>query len=569
MSVWHDVVRDSRLTSQAVGRLLFVSGGFCFCFALIGVRLVDLMILSQIPRRIWNVQNKLFDGGVPRADIIDRNGIVLATHLITASVYADTRDIQNLDEAIALLSTVLTEIPIDEIRRKLSSGKSFVWLARHLTPRRQYALQHLGLTGVYLKKDYKRVYPFGRLACHVIGHCDVDGVGLTGVENHFNMSLLASPTPLKLSIDVRVQHVVSELLIEAIQEFKAVGGNVIVMDAHSGEIIAMESYPNFDLNKFGAAKVDDFFNRNTLGVYEMGSVFKVLNTAIALESGKVSKDSVFDARHPVKVGRFQVTDFRGKNQFLRLDEAFVYSSNIAAVQIALQFGGSAVQKKFFSDFGVFEPVALEIPETGRPIYPSRWTNVTTMSSAYGYGLAISPIRMLSIINGITSGYMVAPTLLCGKPPEYRRIVSTSISTYIRHLMRRVVCEGTARKSNVAGYRVFAKTGTAYKNKNGQYDQDRSRITIWVGGFPEDAPKYVVLFMLDEPKPTSQTFGFATAGWNVTAYSGKLIARIAPMLGVPMENVDELPTSTITPVRNTHQFTSVGQFFGDQGSHVKG
>jgi cell division protein FtsI (penicillin-binding protein 3) len=527
------------------------------------------MILSKIPSRVWNVQNKLFDGGVPRADIIDRNGAVLATHLVTASAYADTRDIQDLDEAVESLSTVLTEVPKDEIRRKLSSGKSFVWLARHLTPSRQYAVQHLGLTGVCLKKDYKRVYPFGRLACHVIGHCDVDGIGLTGIENHFNLPLLASPTPLKLSIDVRVQHVASELLLEAIQEFKAVGGNVIVMDAHSGEIIAMESYPNFDLNKLNTARVDDYFNRNTLGVYEMGSVFKVLNTAIALESGKVTKDSVFDARHPIRVGRFQVTDFRGKNQILRLDDAFVYSSNIAAVKIALQFGGSAVQKKFFTEFGVFDPVVLEIPETGHPIYPSRWTEVTTMSSAYGYGLAISPIRMISIINGIASGSMVQPTLLCGKTPEYKRLVSREISKYVRHLMRRVVCDGTARKANIAGYEIFAKTGTAYKNKNGKYDQDRSRITIFVGGFPEYAPKYVVLFMLDEPKPTSQTFGYATAGWNVTPYSGKLIARIAPILGVPMVNADELPSPKITEVNNPHQFTSVDQLIGDKNRHAKG
>jgi cell division protein FtsI (penicillin-binding protein 3) len=386
-------------------------------------------------------------------------------------------------------------------------------------------------------------------------------VGLTGVENHFNLQLMASPIPLTLSVDIRVQHAVNELLLEAVQEFKAVGGNVIVMDVHTGEIIAMESYPNFDLNKFSTAKVDDFFNRNTLGVYEMGSVFKILNTAIALESGKVTKDSVFDARQPIKIGRFQVTDFRGKNQILTLDEAFVYSSNIAAVKIAMQFGGSAVQKKFFTEFGVFDPVLLELPEIGRPICPPRWTDATTMSSAYGYGVAISPLRVISIINGITSGSLVQPTLLCGKPPETKRLVANEISTYIRHLMRRVVCEGTARKANVAGYDVFAKTGTAYKNKRGKYDQDGSRMTIFVGGFPEHAPKYIVLFMLDEPKATSQTFGFATAGWNVTPYGGKLIARIAPILGVTMTDTSEPQQTSFTERQS--QFQNINQLINSQ------
>jgi cell division protein FtsI (penicillin-binding protein 3) len=532
MSVWQDVVRDSQLTSQAVGRMWFLSGGFCFCFALVSVRLIDLMVLN-VPTRVWNVQNRLYDGGVPRADIVDRNGVILATHLVTASVYANTREIPNVEESVELLSSVLTEISKDELLRKLSSGKSFVWLARHLTPKKQYDTQHLGIPGIYLKKDYKRVYPFGRLACHAIGYCNIDGIGLTGIENHFNMQLLTSPTPLRLSIDIRIQHITSELLAEAVREFRAIEGNTIVMDVRTGEIIAMESFPNIDLNQ----PSENFFNRNTLGVYEMGSVFKVLNTAIALESGKVTKNSLFDARTPIRIGRFQVTDFRGKNQVLTFDDAFVFSSNIAAVKIAQQFGGGAVQKKFFTEFGVFEPMTLELPEIGRPIYPHRWTDVTMMSSTYGYGLAVSPLMMISIVNGITSGYMVNPTLLCGKDIESKQIVSQRTAAYMRSLMRRVVCEGTARRANVTGYNVFAKTGTAYKNKKGKYDKCGSRRTVFVGGFPERSPKYIVLFMLDEPKATEHTFGYATAGWNVTPYGGRLIARIAPILGVAMDDDD--------------------------------
>ncbi|MDR1597780.1 MAG: penicillin-binding protein 2 [Holosporales bacterium] len=532
------MLHDNSTTSIVAGRLWFVSGGICFCFTLVAVRLVDLMVLSRVPVRAWRMSNSTCGGGIPRANIVDRNGVILATHLVTASAYADTREIQNVDEAVEQLSAVLTEYSKEELRRKVESGKSFIWLSRHLTPKKQYALQHAGIPGVHLKKDYKRVYPYGNLACHVIGYCDVDGEGIAGIENYFNSYLFTSSNPLKLSIDVRIQHIASELLAGAISEFRAIGGNVIVMDMHNGEIIAMESSPNVDLNQFNTAKADDLFNRNTLGVYEMGSVFKVLNTAIALESGKVARGSLFDARAPIKIGHFQVSDFRGKNQILTLDDAFVFSSNIAAVKIALQFGGGSVQKKFFTEFGVFEPISIELPEMGRPIYPARWSDVTMMSSTYGYGVAISPLRMISLVSGITTGYMMDPTLLCGHVNMRKRIVSNATATYLRHLMRRVVREGTAKQANVKGYRVFAKTGTAYKNKKGHYDSKGARRTVFVGGFPAEAPKYIVLLMLDEPKATERTYGFSTAGWNVVPYGGKLIGRIAPILGVEMADEQE-------------------------------
>lgn len=533
LSVWQEVLRYNKVTSLVRRRVLFLTGSFFCCFFLVGIRLVDLMIMEHSQVRICGMQNNIFYGGVPRADIVDRHGIILATHLVTASAYVDTRDIQNVEESIQALHSVLKEVPLENLYQKLNSGKSFVWLIRHLTPKRQEEIQRLGLPGVYLKKDYKRVYPFGNLASHLIGFCDIDGNGLAGVENYFDSYLLKSSEPLKLSIDIKIQHIVAKILEEAIKEFKAIGGNAIVMNAQTGEILAMESLPNFDLNLFHETKKEDyFFNRNTLGVYEMGSVFKILNVAIALESGKVTKKSLFDVREPIKIGRFTVTDFRGQNRILNLEEAFVYSSNVAAIKIAQQFGGGEIQKKFFKLFGIFDPVELELFELGRPIYEPRWTNATMMSSTYGYGIAISPLRLLSTICGIINdGYLVNPTLLCGKKNEGKRIVSLQTSQDIRHMMRKVICEGTARRANVNGYRVFGKTGTAYKNKKGRYDQNRARRTIFVGGFPEESPKYMILFMLDEPKAKENTFGYATAGWNVAPYGGKLIERIAPLLGV--------------------------------------
>lgn len=541
---WQERLRAEDFSAHVRGRAFFLVGAFFAGFGLIGFRLTDLMIREHAPYRVWRAQESRLDGGMPRADIVDRNGAVLATHIVTASVYVDAREIQDADEAVAALSTVLTEVPIDTLRAKVTSGKRFVWLARHITPKRQEAIQRLGLPGIYLRKDSKRVYPLGALASHLVGFCGIDGDGLSGVERSFDAYLAQSLDPLRLSIDVRVQHIVLDLLQEAISEFKAVGGNAIVMDAQTGEILAMESLPNFDLNAF--QKMGDreaFFNRNTLGVYEMGSVFKVLNVAIALESGKVTKDSNFDVREPVKIGRFTVTDFRGQNRVLNLEEAFVYSSNIAAVKIAQQFGGGEIQKRFFTDFGVFSPVELEMAETGRPIYEHRWTNATMMAASYGYGVAVSPLRLLTTINGIVNGgVLVNPTLLCGKVSERRRILSSTTSRNVRDMMRKVIREGTARKADAKGFRVFGKTGTAYKNKKGRYDTNRARRTVFVGGFPVEKPQYVVLFMLDEPHATEQTFGYATAGWNVTPYAGKLIERIAPLLGVKVAEEDPSDTS---------------------------
>lgn len=536
---WRERLHTEDLFSRVRGRVFFLVGAFFSGFGLIGFRLTDLMIRERAPHRVWKAQESRLDGGMPRADIVDRNGTILATHIVTASAYVDSRDIQDVDEAVTALHKVLPEISLEVLRAKVTSGKSFVWLARHLTPKRQNALQRLGLPGVYLRKDSKRVYPLGALASHLIGFCGVDGEGLSGVERSFDTYLLKSLAPLRLSIDVRVQHIVLDLLQRAVSEFKAVGGNALVMDAQTGEILAMESLPSFDLNAFHKTDESEaFFNRNTLGVYEMGSVFKILNVAIALESGKVTKNSQFDVRDPVKIGRFTVTDFRGQNRVLNLEEAFVYSSNIAAVKIAQQFGGSEVQKQFFTKFGVFDPVELEVAEMGRPIYESRWTNATMMAASYGYGVAVSPLRLLTTVNGIVNdGILVQPTLLRCKSPERRRILSSATSREVRGMMRKVIRDGTARKADVKGFRVFGKTGTAYKNKKGKYDANRARRTVFVGGFPVESPQYVVLFMLDEPHPTEGTFGYATAGWNVTPYGGQLIERIAPLLGVKMADED--------------------------------
>jgi cell division protein FtsI (penicillin-binding protein 3) len=282
---------------------------------------------------------------------------------------------------------------------------------------------------------------------------------------------------------------------------------------------------------------------NTLGVYEPGSTFKILNTAIALESGKAKLDSTFDARFPIRIGRFTVDDFKGKYRVLSLTEAFIYSSNIAAIKIAQMFGMNT-QKEYFEKFGLFKSVSLEIPEIGQPLVPARWSESGMMTMSYGYGISVTPLQSLRAVAAIVNnGVLVSPTLvsLSGEEAEKRaaffdaqpHVVSLKTSASIRDLMRMVVGEGTAKKADVAGYEVIGKTGTAYQSKGRTgYGALKSRTTSFIGAFPKDNPQYAIIVMLDDPKPSKETYGYATAGWNAAPTAGKIISRIAPALGVP-------------------------------------
>jgi cell division protein FtsI (penicillin-binding protein 3) len=338
-------------------------------------------------------------------------------------------------------------------------------------------------------------------------------------------------------------------LMGAIQKFQAVAANAMVMDLRSGEMLAMVSLPDFDPNQLNGTPSQAIFNRNTLGVYEPGSTFKILNIAIALESGHATLGSIYDARAPVKLGRFSITDFKGKGRFLNLTEAFVYSSNIAAIKIAQQFG-VATQKEYMKKFGVLDAVSLEIPEIGQPIIPQQWREPTLMTMSYGYGISVSPLQVLSTVSRlIKDGRGVNPTLMFKSDEEraaiieatakQEPIISAKTSQMLRELMRTAV-QNKARMANIEGYNVFGKTGTAYKIKGKSYDTGKSRTTSFVGAFPLENPQYMLVVMLDDPKATKDTYSYATAGWNAAPTAGDIIKRIAPLLGLhPMQDSEHL------------------------------
>ena len=547
LSRWQDVIQQHSVLEMARQRLALASGLILIGFLVIAGRLIDVMVIRSGTPQQASFETSGHQLAIPRADIVDRNGEVLATHLVTASVYANPKVILDPREAALRLSKLLPHVGYDVLLQRLTSPKGFIWLARHVTPKMQHAITHLGIPGVYLKKDYKRVYPYGQLVSHVLGYCGIDNNGLSGVEKFFDVKLQNDKSPLKLSVDVRVQHIVHDELTKAIAEFKAVGGNAMVMDLKTGEVVAMVSLPDFDPNLPNQNNPNDIFNRNTSGTNEAGSILKILTVAIALESGTASLRSVYDATSAVKIGRFTVTDFRGKNRVLSLAEAFIYSSNIAAIKMAQQFG-TQTQKAYLDKFGLFKPATVEVPEIGHSLVPANWSSATTMTVSYGYGVSVTPLQALTTIAGvINNGYRPKPTLIfqdkfSEPPPSSDPIVSEKTSNTIRTFMRINAKEGPGKRADQGKFKVFAKTGTAYQAKHGNYGAVKSRTNSCVGGFPYDNPRYVFLIMLDDPQPTKSTYGFAAAGWNAAPTAGKMVARMGPILGVQPADSDEEETT---------------------------
>ena len=540
--MWRKEKSHAGLIEKLRIRMVFSCVFGVVIFLTITYRLTDVMIFNR-PSIIGNVCVNNEENPVLKADIRDRNGEIIATCVSTASCYADPSVVIDQTETAEKLSKIKGFPTKEKILSKLSDKKKhFVWITRHVTPKLQQDIMDLGIPGVFFKKDYKRVYPNGNLFSHVVGCTDIDGNGICGIEKSFNEQLIISNISEKslfLTLDMRIQAIVREELKEAIDKFKAIGGNAVVMKVN-GEILSMVSMPDFDPNNLRQEDVSSMFNRNTLGAYEPGSTFKILNVAIALESGSAKLNSMFDATTPIKIGRFSVKDFRGKNRALSLAEAFVFSSNIASVKISQTFG-TEVQKSFMKKFGIFDKINLELPEVGNPIFPKRWSEATSWTVSYGYGVSVSPLQLIASVSSIVNkGIKTSPTLLLNSAKHDNiRLISEETSSIVRELMRAVVIIGTAKKANVEGVEIFGKTGTAYKTSKKGYgnDSNRARITTFLGGFPKNNPKYMIIIMLDDPKPAEGTFGYSTAGWNAAPTGGKILQRIVPILGDGIQEIE--------------------------------
>jgi len=521
-------------------RLVLVLGIFVICFSVLAVRLVNLSMLGEGSGHV-NVAAAV--NIIPaRPDIFDRNGEMMATDITVASLYADARKIIDSDEAADEIGAVLPGINTVSLRKKLSSNRAFVWIKREVTPRQKASIYNLGLPGLFFVNETRRVYPKGRAAAHIIGHVNIDNRGIAGIEKYIDRMQKTGlknkndikPEPIYLSVDLRVQHALADELARAKDEHKAIAAAGIVLDVQSGEVVAMVSLPDYDPNSPAQALEKVRLNRNTAGVYELGSTFKAFTAAMVLDSGAASMSTRYDARKPIKISRFTIRDFHGQRRLLSVPEVFIYSSNIGAAKMAMDVGLDAHQK-FLKRLGLLDRLVTELPENRKPLMPKKWKPINSMTISYGHGLSVAPLQMASAAAALMNGgRLINPTFLRRSSVaaflDSTQVIKPKTSRMMRELMRLNAVRGTAKRADVPGYRVGGKTGTAEKVVNGKYVDDLL-LTTFVGVFPTDAPEYVVFVMFDEPKGSEATHGYATAGWNAAPTTGKIIKRIAPMLGV--------------------------------------
>lgn len=531
---------ETRLVQQR-SRVTLAIAGFVLAFAVISIRLVDLS-LSPLDGAEGKSAGDLAPK-VRRPDIVDRNGHILATDIETASLFADAERVLDVDEAIEQLTPVLPDLNVEDLRRKLESKKRFVWIKRELTPKQQSAIHNLGIPAFGFRKETRRVYPTGRAAAHALGIVNIDSQGIAGIEkyieDHRDTLVRAkgengAVPPVALSIDLRVQYALRDEIAQAVEKFSALGGAGIVLDVRTGELVGMVSLPDYDPNQPIDPADELYLNKITTGVYELGSTFKTITTAMALDYGVATMESRYDARSAISVGRFRITDYHGENRVLTVPEIFTYSSNIATARMALDVGMER-HKAFLKRLHMMERLRTEMPEAAMPLWPRDWKPVSTMTISFGHGMSVTPLHLAAagaaLVNG---GLFIQPTLLkrdeLGARAIAERVVKAETSANVRELLRLNVEKGTGTKAQVDGISVGGKTGTAEKVKNGRYQND-ALLTSFLAMFPTEAPRYIVLVVLDEPKGIKETHGFRTSGWNVAPVTGKVIRRIAPMLGI--------------------------------------
>ncbi|MBR9971124.1 peptidoglycan D,D-transpeptidase FtsI family protein [Magnetospirillum sulfuroxidans] len=546
----------SRALDISRTRLLVTAVVFIGIFGIIAARMIDVAVLDANPAKPRALpQARIQDLEMGRADITDRSGAVLATSLPTVSLYARPQDMAearvDMADAARKLADALPDLEAEDVRARLITGKSFVYLRRNLTPRQQYDVNALGIPGLHFEKGERRVYPHGNLVAHVVGMTDIDNKGIAGIERHFDQRLTSDAAPLALSLDLSIQNVVRGELQKAVQQFNALGATGMVADVRTGELLAMVSLPDFDPNDPPAGSNEALFNRATKGAYEMGSTFKLFNTAMALESGRININSTFDATKPLKFGNHTIHDDHSLNRWITVPEILIHSSNIGSARMALE-AGTDFQRLFMARLGMLHTPSLELPEVGAPQVPNPWREINTITISFGHGLSVTPVQLVAGAVALVNGGIFHPLTLAHRPDDApipgEMVLKQKTSTQMRQLMRMVVTDGTGKKADVPGYEVGGKTGTAEKAAHGGY-RKKAVLSSFVAAFPMDNPRYVVVAMIDEPQGTKETYGFITAGWNAAPTAGRIIAQIAPMLGIAPKNLldtanlsAKLPTS---------------------------
>ncbi len=540
------------------GRIGLAIAGLVLAFGIIGGRLVQLGVTAEDLHARGAARDVIT---ASRPEILDRNGLDLAMDIRVPSLFAAPRQIIDLDEAVEKLSAELPDLDPAWLRDKLDGDEGFVWLKREMSPAAQERIFNLGLPGIGFRTESKRFYPGGNVAAHVLGTVNVDNQGISGIERTLDrreVSVLQETglargrtlEPVRLSIDLRVQNAMHAELVDALERYQAIAAAGVVLDVETGEVLGLVSLPDFDPNVPASALEEGRLNRITAGTFELGSTFKIISIAGALDAGAVSITDEFDAREPIRFGRFSIDDYRGKRRILTLPEVFKFSSNIGTIRI-MQAMGKDNYRAFLTRIGFDDPLQIELPETKRSNIPERFSEVGAATASFGHGLSITPLHMASAVAALVNGGILVPPTLFPRTAEEagelgRPIVSPSTSVYVRYLMRLNALEGSGRRMNgiAEGYLVGGKTGTADKVVEGRYDSSKN-FTVFASAFPLDAPKYAMVILVDEPKRENEQSG-RTAGWNAGEVTGRIVQRIAPMLGI-VPRFSEIPDQLLVPV----------------------
>ena len=529
-------------------------------FAVVGGRLIQLGLVESDQTIEGQARDVIT---ATRPPIMDRNGLEMAVDIRVPSLFAEPRRIIDVDEAVRELRTVLPNLKEDWLRNRLTGDKGFVWLQRELSPAIQDKVMRLGIPGIDFITESKRFYPGMAEASHILGSTNIDNQGISGIEKHMdgeNVALLQelglargnALTPVELSVDMRVQHVLHEQLTDAMTRYQAIAAAGVMMDIHTGEVVALASVPDFDPNDPASALVKDSFNRVTSGIFEPGSIFKTITLAGALDAGAVRITDQFDARFGIRFGRFTIDDFHGKHRILQLPEVFKYSSNIGTIRV-MQALGKDNYRAFLTRMGFDQRVPFELPEMRLPTVPKEFSEVGAATASFGHGLSVSPLHMVAAYTALVNGgNYIAPTLYKRSveeaQPLYRQVVQPQTSAYIRYLLRLNAIDsggsGTRMNKLAQGFRAGGKTGTAEKVVDGRYSS--SKVTNFFGSaFPLEEPRYAMVIMVDEPKRENPQSG-TTAGFNAGEVTGRIIQRVAPMLGIAPDFTEIADQALVPP-----------------------
>ncbi len=521
---------------KAKKRLYFLMVVFGLCFCIIAGKLFFLTIV-RYQVRPFQMSLAKASFSMIRQNVVDRNGSILATSLPTTDLSVNPRLVKNPVEVAEKLTKVFPDMSYEELYKLLTSSSAFKYIRRNMTPKERHDIMWLGYYFLVETKGEKRVYPQGRLFSHIIGMADIDNQGIAGLEKSYEKHLLSQN--LETSLDLSVQETVHRTLEAALKKYDADGGVGIVMDVNTAEVLAMVSLPDYNPNLPHGQNDEKYFNKAVSGIYEFGSVFKLFNTAMALEYGDIKPTDKFDASETIKIGRKIIEDYRGQERPLSVPEILIHSSNIGSVKIA-QLSGYKKQKEFLKNFEFYNKLPIVLPEKASPQYPlsEKWADITSANVAFGYGISVTPLHLIAGVSALVNGgrYHV-PSFVRGgdkKAWEYQ-VISEKNSKIMRHMMWGVINWDSKSESPEQRYAVGGKTGSANLIVNGKYVQKSLR-TTFVAAFPMNAPKYAVLVTLENPKGLKQDWGFNTAGWNAKPVGLEIISQIAPYLGV--KSVDE-------------------------------